>query len=248
VVVVVLLVAVVLAGLRRASGGGRSIERHRRAMEALDELSRRNQANWQGYAPTPLHPELTAVGLQPDQSRLSVGPHLFRPAVDTGGRFQTPRRLVPIALTVVAVLTAVGLAVAESIHSPQAVRQGSPHASSPGTTPAPAASSPSTTLPATTVASVPPAKTSSGLVLEALSPGAGSAGQQVTLSGSGFIGAHGYIAATFDGVVVPTRCPTEQTCFATTPARGSGEATVRLRTSAGESNPLVFRFESSHVS
>jgi hypothetical protein len=46
---------------------------------------------------------------------------------------------------------------------------------------------------------------------------------------------------------VPTRCPTEQTCIVTIPAGGSGEATVRLRTSAGESNPLVFRFEPSHV-
>jgi hypothetical protein len=46
---------------------------------------------------------------------------------------------------------------------------------------------------------------------------------------------------------VPTRCPTEQTCIVTIPAGHSGEATVRLRTSAGESNPLVFRFEPSHV-
>jgi hypothetical protein len=156
--------------------------------------------------------------------------------------------LVPITLVIVAVLAAAGLALAEGIHSPRVIRQGTPHSSNPRGTPTRTASTPSTTLPGTTMPSVSPRHATSGLVLEALSPGVGRAGQQITLSGSGFVGANGYIAATFDGVVVPTRCPTEQTCFATTPAGGSGEATVRLRTSAGESNPLVFRFEPSHVS
>jgi hypothetical protein len=248
VVVVVLLVAVLLAGLRRASTGGRSIERHRRAMDALDELSKRNQASWPGEALTPVPPALTSVALTPGQPPQTARGHFWGAAGGDGGFFQTPRRFVPITLMVAAVLTAAGLALAESIHSPQVIRQGTPHSPGPTGTSVPAASSSSTTLPATTTSSTPPPNTTSGLVLEALSPGAGSAGQQVTLSGSGFIGAHGYIAATFDGVVVPTRCPSEQTCIVTIPAGHSGDATVRLRTSTGESNALVFRFEPSHVS
>lgn len=236
-----------MAGLRRASGGGRSIERHRRAMDALDELSKRNQANWHGEALAPVPPALTSVALTPAEPSPPVRGHFWSAAGGDGGWFRTPRRFVPITLMIAAVLTAAGLALAESIHSPQVIRQGTSHPPNPTSTSAPAASSSSTTLPATTTPSAPPPKATSGLVLEALSPGAGSAGQQITLSGSGFIGAHGYIAATFDGVVVPTRCPTEQTCIVTIPAGGSGEATVRLRTSAGESNPLVFRFEPSHV-
>jgi hypothetical protein len=217
-------------------------------MVALDELSRRNQTNWHGGSLTSVYPAPSGVGLQPDLPPASTRGRPFRPAVERGGRFQTSRRVVPIALMIAAVLTAGGLALAEGIHSPQQLRQGTPRPPSQGTAPAPAVSSTSTTISATTVSSAPPPNANSGLVLQALSPGVGSAGQQITLSGSGFIGTDGYIAATFDGVVVPTRCPTEQTCFVTTPARGSGEATVRLRTSAGESNSLVFRFESSHVS
>jgi hypothetical protein len=151
------------------------------------------------------------------------------------------------------VLTAAGLAIAESTHSPQLIPQGAPNSPNPGSTaPRAAASSsttlPATTFPATTLPSAPRSNATSGLVLSALSPGSGTAVQQITLSGSGFIGVNGYIAATFDGVVVPTRCPTEQTCLVTTPASGSGEATVRLRTSTGESNSLLFHYESSHVS
>jgi hypothetical protein len=247
VIVVVLLVAVLLAGLRRASTGGRSIERHRRAMDALDELSRRNQANWHGEALTPV-PVLTSVASTPGQPSPPARGHFWHAAGGDGGWFQTPRRFVPITLMIAAALTAGGLALAETIHSPQVVRQGVSRPPNPSSTSAPAAPSSSTTLPATTTSSTPPPKATSGLVLEALAPGVGSAGQQVTLSGSGFIGAHGYIAATFDGVVVPTRCPSAQTCIVTIPAGHSGEATVRLRTSTGESNALVFRFEPSHVS
>jgi hypothetical protein len=221
-------------------------------MVALDELSKRNQASWHVEAFTSVHPAPTGAGPEPGQPSLSARRLLGTAAADVGGRFQSPRRFVPITLIVVAVLIAAGLALAEGIHSPQVIRQGTPQSPKPRTTSPAAASNPSTTLPGTTLPgtaghSAPRSNATSGLVLESLSPGVGSAGQRITLSGSGFIGANGYIAATFDGVVAPTRCPTEQTCFVTTPA-GSGEATVRLRTSAGESNSLIFHFEPSHVS
>jgi hypothetical protein len=220
-------------------------------MVALDELSKRNQASWHVEAFTAVQPAPTGVELKPGQPSPLARRHFWPAASDVGGRFQSPRRFVPIALIAAAVLTAAGLALVEGIHSPQRIGQGTPSPTPRTATPA-AASSPSTTLPGTTLpaTALPAAARSnaaSGLVLEALSPGTGSAGQQITLSGSGFVGANGYIAATFDGVVVPTRCPTEQTCLVTAPAGGSGEATVRLRTSAGESNALVFHFEPSHV-
>jgi hypothetical protein len=217
-------------------------------MVALDDLSKRNQPGWHGEAPISVLPVVSGVGMNVDHPPPSTRRRLSSAAIEVRARFRTPGRLVPIALIVAAVLTAAGLALAESIHSPEVDRQGSSGGSTPGATPAPAASSSSTTSPATTVPSTPRRTAIPGLVLASLSPGIGSAGQQITLSGSGFIGAGGYIAATFDGVVVPTRCPSEQTCLVTTPARGSGEVTVRLRTSAGESNPLVFRIEPSRVS
>ena len=221
-------------------------------MVALDELSKRNQASWHVEAFTPAPPAPTSAVPKSGQPSPWARRHLWPVAADAGGRFQSPRRFVPITLIVVAVLTAAALALADGIHSPQAVRQGTPRSPEPRTTSPVAASNPSTTLPGTTLPgttlpSAPRSNATSGLVLQALSPGIGSPGQQITLSGSGFMGANGYIAATFDGAVVPTRCPTEQTCFVTIPA-GSGEATVRLRTSAGESNSLVFHFESSRVS
>jgi len=80
------------------------------------------------------------------------------------------------------------------------------------------------------------------LALAALSPAAASAGASVTISGTGFIGTNGYVAATFNGRVVPTRCPSEERCIATVPAGLSGSVTVRLQTASGRSNGLTFRY------
>jgi hypothetical protein len=163
------------------------------------------------------------------------------------------RRLVPVAVVAVTVLAIVGAGVAlvsssgPSRHSaaplsrvssehparPRAVARSTSSATTPST---------STTTPFTTSSTTVVSSGSGTLALAALSPDAATAGKSVTLSGSGFIGANGYVAATFDGRVVPTRCPSDEMCIATVPAGLSGSVTVRLQTTSGRSNGLTFRY------
>src|SRR5580700_5306261 len=120
-------------------------------MVALDELSKRNQASWHVEAFTPVPPAPTGVGPKPDEPSPLARRHLWPSASDDGGRFfQSPRRFAPIALIAAAVLTAAGLAIAESTHSPQLIPQGAPNSPNPRSSAPGAAVSSSTTLPGTT--------------------------------------------------------------------------------------------------
>jgi hypothetical protein len=82
-------------------------------------------------------------------------------------------------------------------------------------------------------------------VLASLAPSTGHPGQQITILGSGFFSTNGTIVVTFGGVVVPTRCPTEQRCVVTVPPppRGATSVAVQLRTSTGTSNARTFSYD-----
>jgi len=90
-----------------------------------------------------------------------------------------------------------------------------------------------------TITSTP--KSASVPTMYSLTPAVGSAGETVTVSGSGFLSANGSIVATFGSQIAPTSCPTENQCFVTVPP-GSNSAVVRIRTESGTSNPLTFRY------
>jgi hypothetical protein len=178
---------------------------------------------------------------------------------DSASRRQPSRRPVAVFATAVLVLALVGVGVGVALTSssgpsrlsaapPSRVSSGHPGRrgiaprSTSSTTTSSTSTTTSTTVPSTTSSTTVVRSGSGTLALAALSPDAATAGESVTLSGSGFIGAHGYVAATFDGRVVPTRCPSEEMCIATVPAGLSGSVTVRLQTASGSSNGLSFRY------
>lgn len=108
--------------------------------------------------------------------------------------------------------------------------------------PTPVNASP-TTAPAATTA---PATLAAGPVMSAIEPPAGDAGQSVTIVGSGFFSTTGEVFATFEGHVVPTRCPTEQRCIATVPNSGRGEtAEVQIHAAGSASNSLTFTYSTA---
>jgi hypothetical protein len=86
----------------------------------------------------------------------------------------------------------------------------------------------------------------------ALAPAAGSAGQALTLSGSGFFSAGGHILVTFGGAEAPTACPTRTTCTVTVPSLGPAPGStgptaprvvpVVVTTDTGTSNQLTFTY------
>jgi len=81
------------------------------------------------------------------------------------------------------------------------------------------------------------------LVISSLEPATGSSGAQVTIIGSHLFGPGGYLAATFNGSPVPTRCPSESECTAVAPPASPGHtATVRVETHIGISNGLTFHY------
>lgn len=166
---------------------------------------------------------------------------------------QRSRRLLPVAVVAGLILVLVGVAVGllsssglprHSAAPPSRVSSGHHERASTvsRSTSTTTTSSTSTTTPSTTSSSTVVRSSSGSLELASLSPDAGTAGESVTLSGSGFFGAHGYVAVTFDGRVVPTRCPSEEICTAIVPDGLSGSVTVRLQTTSGKSNGLTFRY------
>ncbi len=79
-------------------------------------------------------------------------------------------------------------------------------------------------------------------VIVSISPANAAAGQQVTISGSGFHSANGIIVAYFGLSKASTRCPSYDRCVATAPAGLSGTVDVRVRTDAGVSNSASFSY------
>jgi hypothetical protein len=83
-----------------------------------------------------------------------------------------------------------------------------------------------------------------GPAVASLTPASGPPGQQVTLTGTGFISANGTITLLFGGVQAPVSCPTPTQCTATVPALPAGQPTgpvpVTLTTSTGASRPVAF--------
>jgi hypothetical protein len=86
--------------------------------------------------------------------------------------------------------------------------------------------------------------------LVSISPDAGVPGQSVAIQGAGFMSADGMIIVTFGVEVAPTQCPTQEGCVVTVPPGEPGQTSVpvQLKTAAGESNILTFRYSSSSSS
>ena len=95
-----------------------------------------------------------------------------------------------------------------------------------------------------TTTSTPQQASGSTPRLSALQPDHASPGQKITVAGSGIISSNGSIAAYFGNQIASTRCPSESTCTVIVPIRPSGTSVVqlRLRTAAGYSNAMPFRF------
>jgi hypothetical protein len=108
---------------------------------------------------------------------------------------------------------------------------------SPGT---PQRSTRSVTQPRTS----PPHANTGGPTLQGVQPASGASGQSVTISGANLVSANGSIVAYFGPTATSTRCPSENQCTAVVPPRqgGAGTVAVRLRTAAGYSNAVSFRY------
>jgi len=96
-------------------------------------------------------------------------------------------------------------------------------------------------------ASKPPAKPirrqAGGPTLYSITPANGPSGATVTISGADLFSADGHLVALFGGTVASTRCPSEERCVAVVPPSATSRTvSVRLRTAAGLSNPLTFRY------
>ncbi len=85
-----------------------------------------------------------------------------------------------------------------------------------------------------------------GPALTAISPAAGVAGQEVTLSGRNLVSSNGVIVVRFGATQARVVCPTQTTCQATVPSQvftGSSRATtVTLSTDRATSKPVVFTY------
>ncbi len=119
---------------------------------------------------------------------------------------------------------------------------GHTRSSTPTTGSAPRAGASSTTT-TTTTTTTTPARAGTAPVVASISPSSGGSGTQVVIAGSGFFSADGRIVVTFGGVVTRTRCPDEQSCVATAPARPAGTSVpVVLQTESGSSKPVEFTY------
>jgi len=105
------------------------------------------------------------------------------------------------------------------------------------------ASSPAGTSTSSSSSSTSIGPSGAGPVITALVPSFGSAGQTITIDGSGLFSADGHVVARFNGQVAPTACPSGNSCTATVPAGSSGSATVTVSTDSGTSNGLTFTYQ-----
>ncbi len=121
------------------------------------------------------------------------------------------------------------------------------------TAPAPAPTSPQSvstippgpTAPAAAAAPAPAAATpGAGPELSSMTPGHGTAGQTVVVSGTNLISSDGQVLARFNGEAAGTSCSTPTSCTLTVPAIGGARSTVTVTvtTAAGTSNTLTFSY------
>ena len=142
------------------------------------------------------------------------------------------RRLLAAVLILAALVVVSGIALAVS------VIRGSGR---PSPTAAPATQPRRAGVSTTTAA--PPA---SGALphISSLSPASGSAGQTITVTGSGFLSSNGLIVAAFNGRVTTTSCPSQDMCTVTVPPppAGATSAQVTITTASGTSNAVGFSY------
>jgi IPT/TIG domain len=98
-----------------------------------------------------------------------------------------------------------------------------------------------TTVPSTSTTTAPPNGNTPDLV--SVTPSSGQAGDQVTLSGSGFFSGSGMITVLFGQVSAGVSCPTRNVCQATVPQQPTpGPVTVTVTTDTGTSQPVTFTY------
>ena len=109
-------------------------------------------------------------------------------------------------------------------------------------------SPPSTTMPptASSTTTAPPSAPApgGGPVLSAISPDVGQPGQTVDIQGTGLMSADGLIVVMFGAQQASTSCPSQQGCVVTVPPPLPGQPAVpvQVKTAAGVSNSLTFRY------
>jgi len=171
-----------------------------------------------------------------------VDPRAAGPASDPSAAYRelrTRRRRDRVWRAMLFALTLVVVALAAATVTLGVIRHHGTAASPPTSPPVrPAARAGSGTT--TTTSSTP---SGPGPTITALDPSTGSAGQSVTIEGSGLFSADGQVAAHFNGQVVPTACPSQTSCTATVPAGSPGPETVTVSTDAGTSNGLTFTYQ-----
>ena len=118
------------------------------------------------------------------------------------------------------------------------------------TTAAPSTTSPSTTSPTSTTTpssttTAPTGGSPGGPQLSSIVPDGGTAGQLISISGSGLYSpTGGDVLASFGGTVAPTYCSSQTSCLVEVPDLGPSAATVAVTvtTDAGTSNAVSFSY------
>jgi IPT/TIG domain len=201
----------------------------------------------QGYQPRSTGPSSTQPQTFDDLAVRSV------PVREAGRARGSERRLVVtvaiVALLVGAAALALGISASRGsgpdgtgapvAHAPLTVTTGA----ATSTTREPTSTT-STTGTTTTTAAVPVAPGSPPQIAS-IDPASGSAGQNIAVTGSGFLSSDGHIVATFNGQVTATSCPSQNACTVTVPAPVPGEssAQVVITTGSGASNPATFSYQ-----
>jgi hypothetical protein len=187
-----------------------------------------------------------------EQNELSARRRTWlRHRADSQGWWPGRMRGAGLIAAVMLVLAAGGVIVNASFRhpaSPHAGRTTSRRAGANTTTvpprTEPLSSTTTTSTTSTTSTTVPTSALGIGTIaLAAVSPDSATAGASVTFFGTGFVASSGYLVATFNGRLAPTRCSNEERCVVTVPAGLSGSVTVRLQSASAKSNALLFRYD-----
>jgi hypothetical protein len=219
--------------------GTRHPQPGQRALGAMETAVHRARAS-QGIRSAPI--ESGTPKRPPDE----VSPNKpLPPRFDDDGADRDSQRWLLAAVVIVA-----GLVVASGIALAIATNRGSGTPSpiaAPKTQQGRTESSPTTKgaereTTTTTAPSIPGAPPQ----ISSLTPGSGSPGQTVTVTGSNFISSDGSIVASFDGQVTATSCPSQDLCTVTVPPPSTGEtsAQVTITTASGTSNAVNFSYPS----
>ena len=123
----------------------------------------------------------------------------------------------------------------------------SPSVTAPLTTTQPAASQPTKTQPIPGRPTPGQPAAGGGPTITGFDPNHGAPGQQVDVTGTGFMSSDGNITAYFGGQSASTSCPTPTTCTVVVPqpppGAAAGAVQVTIVTASGRSNAVTFTYD-----